>query len=187
MKSIILFTLLAVSAVSNAIADDHLLQISPEVKSITVKTEDGPVTIQRERNDMQLIGGVLQPLVPVAGVHPMGELEVIEALNDPAFLVVDMRTTDWRAKSTIPGSAHVPYTEVSLRMDEFGCKGSEGNWDCNEAIKVVAFCNGPACSQSPIAIRAMVRDGFPVDRIYYYRGGMQNWTVLGLTVLEDAF
>jgi hypothetical protein len=30
-------------------------------------------------------------------------------------------------------------------------------------------------------MHAMVNNGFPPDKIYYYRGGMQDWLVLGLT------
>lgn len=163
------------------------LPITSDLDSVTVNTEDGSVDIVRSKNAMQLIGGILQPLIPVPGVHPMGELEVIAALNDDSFLVVDMRTVEWREKSTIPGSIHIPYTEVAMRLDELGCVDGASDWDCGNAKKVVAFCNGPACAQSPIAIRAMNREGFPVDKIYYYRGGMQSWTVLGLTVLEGTF
>lgn len=163
------------------------LQISPKVTSVTIETDDGPVEITRQKNDMQLIGGVLQPMVPVAGVHPVGELEVLEALQDDSAAVVDMRTMEWRVKSTIPGSIHIPYTEVAMRLDELGCSGAQGAWDCAKAVKVYAFCNGPACAQSPMAIAAMVREGFPADKIYYYRGGMQDWQVLGLTTAEDMF
>lgn len=168
-------------------AEGKALPISGDVMEVSVDTEDGPFVITRHANEIQLIGGVLQPLVPVPGVHPMGELEVIDALNDPSFIVVDMRTIEWRVKSTIPGSIHIPYIEVASRLDELGCTGSEGNWNCENAMKVVAFCNGPACGQSPMAIRAMDREGFPADKIYYFRGGMQSWTVMGLSVLEDAF
>lgn len=186
MNKFLMIVALAGLIATPVLAEDAL-PISGDVNEVTVDTEDGPFTITRSKNDMQLIGGVLQPLIPVEGVHPMGELEVLEALNDPDFVVVDMRTIDWRAKSTIPGSVHIPYIEVAGRLDELGCEGSEGAWDCTNAKKVVAFCNGPACGQSPIAIRAMDREGYPADRIYYYRGGMQSWTVMGLSVLEDAF
>ena len=37
----------------------------------------------------------------------------------------------------------------------------DGKWDCAGAKKVYAFCNGPVCPQSPTAILAMTRDGFP--------------------------
>lgn len=47
---------------------------------------------------------------------------------------------------------------------------------------MILFCNGPWCGQSPTAIRAMIGAGYPADRISYYRGGMQEWRLLGLTV-----
>jgi hypothetical protein len=33
----------------------------------------------------------------------------------------------------------------------------------------------------------MVRRGFPPEKIYYYRGGMLDWTALGLTTAKGAF
>ncbi|WP_108163225.1 rhodanese-like domain-containing protein, partial [Saccharospirillum sp. MSK14-1] len=157
MKHPLRFIILTLMIIPFSLADDHRLPIDQNVDQITVQTEDGPVTIVRTKNDMQLIGGVLQPLIPIPGVHPMGELDVLAALNDDSFVVVDMRTIEWRVKSTIPGSVHIPYTEVAMRLDELGCTGASGAWDCSNAKKIVAFCNGPACAQSPLAIKAMDR------------------------------
>ena len=136
-------------------------------------------------------GGTLQPLIPVAGVVPVTESEIIEALGDKNALVVDMRDPNDRVKGTIPGSISIPYTEVAMRMDELGCKklpdGNKQKWDCSKAKKVYGFCNGPVCPQSPSAMNAMVRDGFPASKIYYYRGGMLDWDALGLTSVKDEF
>jgi hypothetical protein len=58
------------------------------------------------------------------------------------------------------------------RLNEFGCTKSGQAWNCADAKKVCAFCNGPACPQSPIAIRAsrairaMTREGFPAEPLY---------------------
>lgn len=175
------------AASSFAATADEPLQIRADETSITIETEDGAVDIIRQKTEAALIGGVLQPMVPVPGVTPVGELEVLDALKTGSAHVVDMRTTEWRSEATIPGSIHIPYIEVASRLNELGCAGSSGSWDCAKADDVIAFCNGPACGQSPIAIRAMVREGFPADKIYYYRGGMQNWTVLGLTIAEGMF
>jgi rhodanese-related sulfurtransferase len=78
----------------------------------------------------------------------------------------------------------MPYTQMANRLDEVGCTGSVGNWECAKAKKVLLFCNGPWCGQSPMAIKAMLREGYPADKILYYRGGMQAWHTLGLTVVE---
>ena len=158
-----------------------LLKITEDETKIVIKTADGPVEIVRQKNEMQLITGVLQPMIPVPGIKPVGELEVLAALADPEFFVVDMREPEWRLKATIPGSISIPFSEVTHRLDELGCSRDPKGWVCSSAKKMVAFCNGPACPQSPTAFHTMVRDGFPPERIYYYRGGMQDWLVLGLT------
>ena len=162
-----------------------ILDGQPE--QITVKTAKGSVTITRKMTACGKNGGVMQPVVPVKGVHPVAEIEIIAALGDAGSVVVDMRDTNDRVKGTIPGSIGIPYTEVASRMNELGCTKTGAKWNCAKAKKVYAFCNGPACPQSPMAIRAMTRDGFPADKIYYYRGGMLDWDALGLTSVKDEF
>jgi hypothetical protein len=73
-----------------------LLKITGDKTKLVIDTAEGPVEIMRKKNDMQLITGVLQPMVPIPGVTPVGELEVLAALADPEFIVVDMREPEWR-------------------------------------------------------------------------------------------
>lgn len=176
---------LALSAAASA--EPELLRIIGEDTTYVVNTPDGPMEITRTMTPCAKNKGWLQPLVPVPGVHPVTEIEVLQALNDKDAMVVDMREPADRVKGTIPNSYHIPYTEVSARLGELGCARAGKGWDCAAAKKVYAFCNGPVCPQSPTAIAAMVRDGFPAERIYYYRGGMLDWEVLGLPVLKDDF
>lgn len=180
------FLMLALTGNGPAFADGDL-KISGDDTVVTIQTDEGAVDITRSKTEAALIGGVLQPMVPLPGVTPVGELEVIEALQSGTAKVVDMRTMEWRTQATIPGSIHIPYTEVAMRLDELGCEGEQGAWECAAAENVIAFCNGPACPQSPVAIKAMAREGYPVAKIFYYRGGMQDWMVLGLTSAEDMF
>ena len=163
------------------------LSIFEGQQKVTVQTAKGPVTISRVMTPCGKNGGTLQPLVPVPGVHPVTETEIIQALGDREALVGDMRDTNDRVKGTIPGSVGIPYTEVAARLNELGCSKTASGWNCAGAKKVYAFCNGPTCPQSPMAIRAMPRDGFPADKIYYYRGGKQDWAALGLTSVKDEF
>lgn len=163
------------------------LNIVGDKKEFTVQTPKGPVVITRTMTTCAKNAGALQELVPVPGVHPVGEIEILNALNDRDALVVDMRDVNDRVKGTIPGSVSIPYTEVVARLSELGCSKAAAHWRCDKAKKVYAFCNGPVCPQSPIAIRAMTREGFPADRIYYYRGGMLDWDALGLTSVKDEF
>ena len=163
------------------------LNILDNQKKVLVQTERGAIEISRVMTPCAKNGGVLQPLVPVMGVHPVGEIEILQALSDRGSLVVDMRETSDRVKGTIPGSVGIPYTEVANRLGELGCQKEGTAWRCENAKKIYAFCNGPVCPQSPIAIKAMTREGFPAEKIYYYRGGMLDWDALGLTVVKDEF
>ena len=57
-----------------------------------------------------------------------------------------------------------------------------GKWDFSEAKDILLWCNGMWCGQSPRAIKGLLKLGFPAEKIYYYRGGMQSWHMLGLSV-----
>ena len=60
------------------------------------------------------------------------------------------------------------------------------SWDFSQAKDVLLWCNGPWCGQSPRAIKALLALGYPADKIYYYRGGMQMWQSLGLTTIKPS-
>ena len=191
MKSILSLAILVVLVVVPAVqaadspSSSQLLRIIDEGTSVRITTPEGPFTITRVMTPCAKNRGWLQPLIPVEGVHPVAEIELLEALNDKQALVVDMRKRDDRAKGTIPGSISIPFTEIVKRMGELGCSKTGTGNDCSKAKKVYAFCNGPVCPQSPVAIEAMVEHGFPADKIYYYRGGMLDWEALGLTTVRD--
>ncbi len=182
------FTLASGLACTTHAADPEYLRILGTDTKFVVKNAKGEEkTITRVMTPCAKNKGWLQPMVPVAGVHPVGEIEVLHAMNDRDALLVDMREPEDRANGTIPGSMHIVYTEVAGRLNELGCTKTAGKWDCSKAKKVFAFCNGPVCPQSPTAILAMTREGFPADRIYYYRGGMLDWDALGFPVVKGDF
>lgn len=166
---------------------EYLGLFSQEEKSYIIGEGPDAVVIKRTMTSCAKNKGFFQPFVPVKGVTAVTEIEMLYALNDKDAVVVDMRTEDLFLHETIPGSINIPYTDIALRLNELGCEKTDGKWQCDKALKVYAFCNGPVCPQSPIAIKTMVRLGFPVDKIYYYRGGMLDWTALGLSTVEGAF
>lgn len=168
-------------------AEKDRLRIMGESKEFVVQTPSGPFTITRVMTACAKNAGWLQPLIPQKGVTPITEIEILEGMNDKNVMIIDMREPNDRIKGTIPNSYHIPYTEVATRMNELGCTKKAEKWDCSKAKKVYAFCNGPVCPQSPTAIAAMTRDGFPVNKIYYYRGGMLDWAALGFPIVEGDF
>ena len=126
-------------------------------------------------------------LASISFASTAADPEYLRIIGTDTKFVVKNAKGEEREQGTIPGSHHIVYTEVSARLNELGCKKTAKGWDCAGAKKVFAFCNGPVCPQSPTAIQAMTRDGFPASKIYYYRGGMLDWAALGFPVLKGDF
>jgi rhodanese-related sulfurtransferase len=193
MRSLVIAALVAAGP---AVAEG--VNIAPDMPSVTIETSSGPVEISRIQDPENVVTGewaktsrpcpnfCIQPMSPAPGVTTIGELELIALLQDPETTVVDSRTPDWYMGGTIPGAVNMPYTEMTDRLGELGCELDFEGWDCTNARKVALFCNGLWCGQSPEAIRRMIDAGYPAERISYYRGGMQSWRVLGLTVAQPG-
>ncbi len=180
-----IFCLAALTLISvPALADEQApLRITKTSHEFIVQTASGPISITRKPTPYAVSKGFLQPLIPQPGVTPVSELDVLQALNDPKVMVIDMRDDD-EPLQTIPNTFHIPYNEVEDRMAELSCtRLTKTSWDCTSAPQIIAFCNGPMCVQSPVAIAIMVKLGFPVEKISYYRGGMMDWQALGLTTV----
>jgi rhodanese-related sulfurtransferase len=139
-----------------------------------------------------------QPIEVAEGIRTIAEVELIEfmksALNDGSGLLIDARTPDWHQRGTIPGSINLPFTHLNpsqgadeITLEEslalLGVKLKDGLWDFTQAKRIVLWCNGPWCGQSPTAIRGLLKIGYPRDKLLYYRGGMQLWQVFGLPVV----
>lgn len=177
-----LLTAMSLSVLADGV---ELLRIVGQDRQFVIQTPAGPLTITRSMTACARNKGFLQPLVPLPGVRPVTEIEVLQALNDPQTMVIDMRDEEEPLKVTIPNTYHIPFNELEDRMGELGCtQQAKTQWDCTKAPQIVAFCNGPVCPQSPIGIASMVRAGFPVSKISYYRGGMMDWEALGLTTVK---
>ncbi|ABK44411.1 Rhodanese domain protein [Magnetococcus marinus MC-1] len=97
-----------------------------------------------------------------------------DAINSGSMLIVDMRTDSWFAKGTLPGSVNLPYSDLTGAKTKAKAKMRKlGGKD------IVAFCNGWWCGQSPTGIKALTGLNYP-GKIYYFRGGVQDWVDAGL-------
>lgn len=207
----LLLALLLISGTGTARAD---VNITADLPSVEVLHAGRPVTIKRHPDGAHTIDPgyaltsrdcppfCVQPMQIAPGVETLGELELLEWLQRASqgtdVLVIDSRTPDWVARGTIPGSVNIPWTELSSQHGadpfgiaeilerRFGASQIEGLWDFSRARTLVLFCNGPWCGQSPTNIRALLRYGYPADKLKWYRGGMQDWHSLGLTVVPPA-
>lgn len=148
----------------------------------------------------------IQPMHVVPGVETIGELEVLGYLKriaggDQTVLVVDSRTPDWIPRGTIPGSINVPWNKINVDVgdfdigtsaetldailsDTFGAVHTAAGWDFSKAKTLVLFCNGMWCPQSSVNIKTLSKMGYPVSKLKWYRGGMQDWVSVGLSVIS---
>ena len=138
------------------------------------------------------------------------------AIHSGNGVMIDARTPGWYQKGTIPGSVNIPFTVFEKSADDpelvevlerlgatqrdevnalmrslekvglFGGDKKTDAWDFSEARQLLLWCNGPWCGQSPRAIRALISLGYPAEKLYYYRGGMQMWQSLGLSTIVPS-
>ncbi|MDQ7071941.1 MAG: rhodanese-like domain-containing protein [Rhodobacterales bacterium] len=191
------FLLTTLCLISSPLLAQDAVNIRPDLPSVIVQTPQGTVEIARNPDVNATLDGdwartsrpcppfCIQPMIPAPGVTPIGELEVLDILKDPDAILVDSRTAKWFDGGTIPGAISIPFSEAADRLNELGCEIDFDGWICEDAKPVALFCNGMWCGQSPTAIRAMIAAGYPAEKIKYYRGGMQDWRILGLSVTQE--
>ncbi len=193
--------------------DSRSVNITNELGYVDIVHKGKTVRIERSQNKDNTINPAyartsrncppfcIQPASLHEGVETIAELELIDYLKkvdqgDNSILVIDSRTPDWVRKGTIPGSVNIPWTELKpgagadpfsiadILEKRFNAVNLEGLWDFSNAKTLVLFCNGMWCGQSPTNIKTLLRFGYPAEKIKWYRGGMQNWEALGLTVVK---
>ncbi|MGB2130568.1 MAG: rhodanese-like domain-containing protein [Marinobacterium sp.] len=195
----------AVSVATPVVAQADVM-IAPGLASFTVTHDGKPVEIYRIQDEKHSIHplyattarGMPQAMHPFAPhpVETLGEREFVEymmrAEKDQQVMIVDTRTIGWHVRLTIPGAKSYPYTMMDdaadrdWALDDFGVtKTDKGEYDFSGARTLAMFCNGYWCGQTPAMIRKLLEIGYPAEKLKYYRGGMQAWTSLGLTVVGD--
>ena len=206
---------LAVGLTSTAYAKDKMeVKITPDLASVAVKHNGKSVTIMRDQNQKATVVKAfsltsrkcppfcIQPSTLAPGVETIGEVEVLDYLDrlhnkgDKSVLVIDSRTPKFWQAGTIPGAVSIPFTELRSDADplkmadilvkQFGAKDNgDDTFDFSNSKTLVMFCNGMWCGQSPANIKQLLKMGYPADKIKWYRGGMQDWTILGLTTIKN--
>jgi len=186
--------------------------ITPSLTFIEVTHKGKTVKIQRNQDNKNTVKAdyaitsrpcppfCIRPIVLAPGIETIGELEMLDYLvakekSGSDILVIDSRTPDWVAKGTIPGSINIPWTLLKedtsdpitiaeILSDQFGASFDDDLWDFSGAKTLVMFCNGMWCGQSPRNIMTLLKFGYPAHKIKWYRGGMQDWEILGLTTVK---
>lgn len=213
MKAKILVAAFAASLVLSAnVSAGKPVGIAKGTMEVTVKHDGKDVKIMRNQDNKNTVNPAfaktsrpcppfcIQPAILAPGVETIAEREVIHYIakmsgGDSSILVVDSRTPDWVKKGTIPGAVNLPWTKLNpakgadpvsileILEDQFGVTESEGLLNFSKAKTLVMFCNGMWCGQSPNNIKNLLKIGYPAHKIKWYRGGMQDWEILGLSTV----
>ena len=195
------------------LAGELKVKITRDIASVEVIHQGEKVVIQRNQDGKNTIASdyaitsrdcppfCIRPIKLAPGVETIAELEMLEYLQkltkgDKSILVIDSRTPGWVKKGTIPGSVNIPWTSLSLTAggnslgiadiltEQFGVTFEDDLYNFSNAKTLVMFCNGMWCGQSPKNIITLIGLGYPADKIKWYRGGMQDWHILGLTTIK---
>ncbi|MDD5393128.1 MAG: rhodanese-like domain-containing protein [Thiothrix sp.] len=95
--------------------------------------------------------------------------------------IIEILTNEFGAKLAADADAFAVDEAVTAGGDAVG-----KIFDYSGAKTLVMYCNGLWCGQSPANIKTLLSFGYPADKIKWYRGGMQDWEVLGLTTVPGA-
>lgn len=184
------------------------VNLTDELPYLDVEHEGEQVRIQRNQDTENRLTNsfsktsrpcppfCIHPMQAAIGVETVGEVELLDFLvrrvRTGEGLLIDSRLPEWHRKGTIPGAVNIPWTLFAEGADNphtakiltaLGAAEQDGQWNFDEAPRLMMFCNGPWCDQSPRAIKNLISLGYPPEKLSYYRGGMQLWQILGLTTV----
>ena len=185
-------------------SDEYPVGLTPDLPFASVLHQGKPVKIKRVQDTKHRLVDdfaktsrpcppfCIHPMSAAPGVDTVGELELINFVNnqvkDGKGLLIDARMPKFFNSETIPGAINIPFIiftgdnankVISLLGVKIGANGS----DFSQAKELCLFCNGPWCDQSPRAIKALIKAGYPAKKLKYYRGGMQLWKNFSLTTV----
>ncbi len=183
--------------------------LRPDQSQMTFAVNGQSFTVQRDQDTAAVLTGELartsrpcpdfciQPMIVAEGVTPVAELELLDFLAGPVAagngLLIDARLPDWFAKGTLPAAVNVPFAALAADnpyqtdiLRALGASGDGGTLDFSAARALVVYANGPWDEQGTRAIKHLIAAGYPPSKIHNYRGGVQAWAHLGLTLTQPA-
>ncbi|MDM5271921.1 rhodanese-like domain-containing protein [Sulfurovum sp. zt1-1] len=143
-------------------------------------------------------GKTLFPMMLHPKIETVAEPEVLDFIQfmqkDPTMLLIDTRGEEWYNYRTIPGAINIHYlyimeaenfpAEYKEALAILGIKSVNHRLDFSEAKDLLLFCNGAWCSQSPKMIRALLKMGYPPEKMKWYRGGLEDWLGFNMTTTK---
>ncbi len=167
------------------------VKITKDLKSITVTFQKKEFLIERIDN-RECPPYCISP-IKIDNIKTMGELETIRFIKslkkNRNRLVIDARSSIEYRHNTLPTAVNIPYnmlTPNSKYREEIlkllGVKKLKKGWYFKYVYKLLIFDNGILDSRATKMIDSLIKIGYPENKILYYRGGINSWKELGLTL-----
>lgn len=99
-------------------------------------------------------------------------IDLVEQYDE--LVIIDSRKKSDVAKGFIEGSISLPNTETNA--------ASLSKHVASKSTPVLFYCNGIKCGRSVKAAKIAIAEGY--SKIYWFRGGMQEWEAKGLPVVH---
>ncbi len=199
--------LLLFSIVLSMFSQDLKVKITKNISHIPVKHLGQTVDIKRIQDPYHVLSDdytktsracppfCIHPLTVEKGVKTIAEVELMDYIknyvNKGTGLIVDARLPSWYNVETIPSAINIPYNLVTESDKEtigkilelLGAKKTSSGYDFSNAKELIVFCNGVWDDQSTRLIKGLIKNGYPSNKIVWYRDGFQGWKLLGLTTV----
>ena len=112
------------------------------------------------------------------GLQPVSHEEMVKLYEDERyqmelFIFVDARNEDQYQEGHIPGAYQLDHYYLDLCLQDVLPI-------CQNAEKIVVYCNGGDCDDSEYAAQDLIANGVDSTRVYIYSGGLTAWQVDGM-------
>ncbi|MGH1330401.1 MAG: rhodanese-like domain-containing protein [Paracoccaceae bacterium] len=191
------------SFATQATAQD--VNITQDLSTRSIDIAGQTITISRVQDKENMLTGefartsracppyCIEPLQVANGVQTLGELEVIDFLEAKVGqglgILVDSRVPAWYQKGSVPGAINIPDSTLHKVnpyrgeiLKALGASESDGVWNFDSAVELAFLTHGPWSNEASASILSLLDAGYPAEKLKFYRGGLQSWLMLGLTV-----
>jgi rhodanese-related sulfurtransferase len=200
--TLISLLLIHTTAFAQSGSEEIMVGISPTLPTVEVNHRGTPATVKRiQDTSNKLVDDFaktsrpcppfcVHPMQSAPGVKTVGELDLLDFLSSDVAqgngLLIDARMPKFYNSETIPGSINIPFVLFTSSAGDIlpllgALSDNSGDWDFSDAKDLLLWCNRPWCDQSPRAIKALVKEGYPPEKLRYYRGG---WKLRNLIVSQ---
>lgn len=143
--------------------------------------------------DSDCTGICVAPFQAHPDVRTVGEQEVVDFIATRVVagtgLLVDSRPSDDLRGGAIATAVNIPTSLLApsnpYAKDILMALGAEQNGPAltfANALPIVAYDDGPHENDAANLIQLLISNGYPPEKIHYYRGGFLVWTSLGISI-----